>query len=52
MQLVGYLCEDYHDARSLEHKVRSYVAVYRDNHVTSTLYGRKRLQSTATISVP
>ena len=23
MHLVGYLYEDYHDARSLEHKVRS-----------------------------
>jgi hypothetical protein len=28
MHLVGYLCEDYHDARSLEHKVRlQYVVV-------------------------
>jgi hypothetical protein len=24
MHLVGYLYEDYHDARSLEHKVKSY----------------------------
>jgi hypothetical protein len=25
MRLVGYLYEDYHDARSLEHKVRQVV---------------------------
>jgi hypothetical protein len=26
MHLVGYLYEDYHDARSLEHKVRILIA--------------------------
>ena len=29
MHLVGYLYEDYHDARSLEHKVHLYVCYYR-----------------------
>ena len=27
MHLVGYLYEDYHDARSLEHKVFTFVAL-------------------------
>jgi hypothetical protein len=30
MHLVCYLCEDYHDARSLEHKVRVKVSQKRD----------------------
>jgi hypothetical protein len=33
MHLVGYLYEDYHDARSLEHKVLKNVQHYlRSNH--------------------
>jgi hypothetical protein len=28
MHLVGYLYEDYHDARSLEHKIRLYGLIF------------------------
>jgi hypothetical protein len=36
MHLVGYLYEDYHDARSLEHKDRLFVYTSRERSVSGS----------------
>ena len=32
MHLVGYLYEDYHDARPLEHKTHTITAIFKNKH--------------------
>jgi hypothetical protein len=37
MRLVGYLYEDYHDARSFEHKARNTVVFVKEIIITSEM---------------